>query len=42
MLDVYARTQMEAIIRPATEADIQGMLAIINDYAAQNLSLIHL
>ena len=39
MLDVYARTQMEAIIRPAAEADIQGMLAIINDYAAQNLML---
>ena len=30
---------MEAVIRPATEADIAGILEIVNEYAAQNLML---
>lgn len=30
---------MEIVIRPATEADITGILAIVNGYAAQNIML---
>ena len=30
---------MEITIRPATEADIEGILDIVNGYAAQNLML---
>lgn len=30
---------MELAIRPATDKDIEGILAIVNDYAAQNIML---
>ncbi len=31
---------MEITIRPATEADIEGILGIVNGYAAENLMLL--
>jgi amino-acid N-acetyltransferase len=33
------KDKMDVVIRPAAEADIEGILAIVNDYAAQNLML---
>jgi len=38
-VNVRGATWMEIGIRPATEADVPGILAIVNGYAAQNLML---